>query len=653
MHRTLHHTGMRKLPRNFRIDDIPPCYDVAVAMAQLEALTADEKARLSLGMNIAASDPQANAYFEEAASEAAGAIAEIETMFLTLKGKFSHLTDGGADFLPEFNTIQSAFRTVVSDSRTLAVHIAVYAERFDDIIIKFCADTNLTVAQRIAQIDKFIAEGEVFRADAERMHWRFLDLTDNFGDFTIKFRTWGEQFESEKTEGIEVLEKQIIDLRVKIANLNTAITAVGAAVLGAATALAAMIGLFFVVGPVAGLFIIAGGAVVGGIAISGIIALPGLLIAKNNSEKELSDKEKEVTRLEGEIKTIQGMRAELEQEGEHGLKTFIHNAGILQSIWQGVKSDAEQIKIWLEHGADMAEYPDYMKDNLEHSVRLYKKMAKYLNDYARGVTRIGEGIRKTCRCSHSTVNANLSIGVDRAGSLPQAEHFVHTRSSPDIERSIEEIYGILSSFWWLIDTLGASHLDSDLDHIRVQFLHGRVNGKSLAVYAGVCAPRFVQDIVKFCADTNLTVQQRVKQIQGFIEGHERIIINNVNEMQSWAATIKGLVLTLAHDISAIKNQFVREKHAFKRPEAPGSCSKVKKIKVPDETDLALSFGIHLSVLQDAWSKADVDGGTILLWLQTALNYANFPEYMRLALEECVPLYNTMAEYLTHYAYVVT
>ncbi|KAJ7206549.1 hypothetical protein GGX14DRAFT_637563 [Mycena pura] len=379
---------MQKLPRNFSIDDIPPCYDAAVATTQLNALTPDQKARLSVGIAIAASDPQADVQFRNSAT-AAG-------------------RSGGhrSDFLPTFEAIQVEFRAVVSDSRSLAVRIAFHAEIFDVIIVKFCADESLTVQERVDQIKKFIEDGEGYRGDAEKMHRRFQDLKDKFevipdrvsestslsidklafidrldSSLATGFREWAKPLEGAKTDRIETLEDEIEKLHKEIAHLKVAIAEMAAA-LAATLALTAFLVLAF---PLGAPFFIAAGAVVAGIQTN---SLTGLVKAKNGYKKDLYNKEKEVTRIEEELKTIRGMRSELEKEGANSLNTFIASIMVLQQTWLHVQADAEAIKKWLEHGADMAEYPTYMKENLDHSVKIYKQVARYLRDYAGGIARI-------------------------------------------------------------------------------------------------------------------------------------------------------------------------------------------------------------------------------------------------------------------------
>ena len=103
------------------------------------------------------------------------------------------------------------------------------------------------------------------------------------------------------------------------------------------------------------------------------------------------------------------MRAQLEQQGQADVNTFIINGRVIQAVWTEVVNDASLIKQWLEAGADFAvsfflgcwtdselnllhsrcfwqSTPKYMKENLEHGVKIYSRMAKYLLDFANGIT---------------------------------------------------------------------------------------------------------------------------------------------------------------------------------------------------------------------------------------------------------------------------
>ncbi|KAJ7206553.1 hypothetical protein GGX14DRAFT_637576 [Mycena pura] len=382
------HSTTRTLTHAWKIDDIPPCYDAAVAIAKFNALTPEEKAHLGLGIAQAASLPEAEQYFTQASANATRAIKNIDAVFITLNGKIKRLPDDGHKFLAEFQVIQSEFRTIVSESRSLAVRIAVHSESFDTIIIKFCADNSFTVHERISRIDKFIAEGEGFRADAEKMHKRFQDLKHKFETFTQRFTDWASDKEQENNERIKQLNIDIIQINRKVADLDSAIGALYAALAGIG-AITAILVAACAAGTGAGVWWIVGvGLTLGGLTAGAIV---GILVAKSKLLKERAEKEIEIYELQQEVKDIEAIRTELVTVDESDMKSFTNSVMVLQGSWVTVQDEAYAIKKWLAGGAVHAEMPTYMQAWRRQDVKVYQTMARYLSHYASGMTEVLKG----------------------------------------------------------------------------------------------------------------------------------------------------------------------------------------------------------------------------------------------------------------------
>lgn len=88
-----------------RLDDIPPCYDPDKAIAELNALSADQKVALSKGVARASTGDDAIQQFKAAAAGAADAAERIEQMFVDLTAKLMNLEDT-EDFVKSFKVIQ-------------------------------------------------------------------------------------------------------------------------------------------------------------------------------------------------------------------------------------------------------------------------------------------------------------------------------------------------------------------------------------------------------------------------------------------------------------------------------------------------------------------------------------------------------------------
>ena len=71
-------------------------------------------------------------------------------------------------------------------------------------------------------------------------------------------------------------------------------------------------------------------------------------------QRDIDDKQKEITKLQGEVQSIAAARAELQKVGQDDLRIFSDNVAILALVWRTAHDDAEEIKRWLEKGAKNA-----------------------------------------------------------------------------------------------------------------------------------------------------------------------------------------------------------------------------------------------------------------------------------------------------------
>ncbi|KAJ7159194.1 hypothetical protein C8R43DRAFT_881868, partial [Mycena crocata] len=246
---------------------------------------------------------------------------------------------------------------------------------FDKIIIKFCADSSISVEERRTKIKKFIAEAHDFKLAASATKDNFTNLIDQFTGFASSFSHWAEAQEAADRTQIDALNKEIAKLAATIAELRGALLAM-AGVMGITLIATGLLSIFF---PVA----LAWGVGIAGLELTSVAGI-GIAIAvlENDRATDL----REVQRLGDEIDRIESARADLQKAGEDDLKIFHDNISILGQTWEDVRLDAEKIQGWLEEGADDANYPEYMKESLEEGVQIYSRMAQYLENYAHGVT---------------------------------------------------------------------------------------------------------------------------------------------------------------------------------------------------------------------------------------------------------------------------
>ncbi|KZT66204.1 hypothetical protein DAEQUDRAFT_730553 [Daedalea quercina L-15889] len=365
-------------PPYARFADDPPNYDPAKALADFNALSSESKAKFSVGIAQAASQDDAASHFKEAASAAADAAEQIDTMFILLTAKLMSLEDTQS-FVDQFKIIKEHYRSVVKDSRELATNIAQYAESFDSVVVKFCADRTLTVERRKTKINEFITKSDEIKGSAERMQKRFKDLKDEFTKFVGSFSTWAKAREEADEKKIKELYKDISDIDDKINAMDAAMAVIGAG-LGVTLGVTGLLATLF---PPAAPWIVGIGLSLAGVELA---SLTGLAIAKCILLNEKRNKENQIRDLQDEISKLKATRTQLEEKGQTDLLTFTVNIQAISNVWVNVQNDAQDIRKWLEDGAAVADTPAYMKASLDHTVKAYASMARYLKDYANGIT---------------------------------------------------------------------------------------------------------------------------------------------------------------------------------------------------------------------------------------------------------------------------
>ena len=71
-------------------------------------------------------------------------------------------------------------------------------------------------------------------------------------------------------------------------------------------------------------------------------------------ERDIKTTQKEIDEVAAELETITRTREELEKAGQNDLRTFNDHIGVLALVWRTAYSDAQDIKDWLQKGADKA-----------------------------------------------------------------------------------------------------------------------------------------------------------------------------------------------------------------------------------------------------------------------------------------------------------
>ncbi|OGM42558.1 hypothetical protein ABOM_007947 [Aspergillus bombycis] len=347
--------------------------------------TEEDKKKLSLGAAKTMSTDETVAKLREDASAASAAVVAIDGSFTALQVQIASIDQlEETDFLTQLNEHKTKYRNVLQQSRLLAADISQYGSSFDELIIPLCADESLTVAQRVEQIDRFITVNS-FQEQGNEINTKFESLIDSFVEFTAQFSSWGKDKEEELNNEIKEIDKQLVELAQKLADLKTSLIALGVGLGVGLTA--AGIGLALS-GPVAP-FILIGGLIFAGATAA---AVAGIAIAIGAISNQIDEKKRERDEKADEIDKIRLARRNLEDLGNSQLIIFRDNVKVLQSYWTSMQADAQEIKGWLDDGATnfpildvlMQNVPKYMESALNNAVTVYASMAQYMDEYAKG-----------------------------------------------------------------------------------------------------------------------------------------------------------------------------------------------------------------------------------------------------------------------------
>ncbi|CAK46147.1 uncharacterized protein An12g03760 [Aspergillus niger] len=322
--------------------------------------TEDDKRKLSLGAAKTMSKEDTVAKLQEDASAAGKAVVAIDTSFTALQVKIAEIDQlEQTNFLVQLNDNKTSF---CYGTRILYADLIHLCKKYNAVLT-----TSRTLA---ADISQYGSNG--FRAKSEQINKDFDALVNDFIVFKAQFVQWGQDKQGELRQDIADLLADIGVLNDKLAKLRISLLALGVG-LGAGLA-AAGIGLALS-GPVAP-FILIGGLIFAGATAA---AVAGIAISMGIIQNEIDAKNQQVKDKNAEINAIDQARTGLETLGDEQFTVFQQNVKVLQSYWTEVQADAEQIKDWLQEGADSA-------TSLNEAVSIYASLGKYMDAYAKGTT---------------------------------------------------------------------------------------------------------------------------------------------------------------------------------------------------------------------------------------------------------------------------
>ncbi|KAI3317874.1 hypothetical protein HD806DRAFT_540710 [Xylariaceae sp. AK1471] len=300
----------------------------------------------------------------------------------TIDTKYPNQVPKEGKFVPRLLPIQGKFRKIVQESRMLAVEIAVYGQSFDETIAPLVQDKDLKPELRLSKLQQFIKEADNYKLKSGDINAQYQGMKTDMDIFTGTFTAWSVEREEQLDKELEQIRKDIIDLLEEIKAKTTAMLVLGvvaAASLPVTVVIAAMSGLAAPVVIVIGL-IVAGVTAITAVALAFVISsLKNQLAAKQQQEKDKNKEKKE----------LQTTRNDLVELGKSTLADFKSNVDILAAFWISAEADAKLAEEWLKGGEKVADIPKYLKKQTDPAINIYKEMARYLTEYAKGIDDSG------------------------------------------------------------------------------------------------------------------------------------------------------------------------------------------------------------------------------------------------------------------------
>ncbi|PYH82393.1 hypothetical protein BO82DRAFT_353657 [Aspergillus uvarum CBS 121591] len=341
--------------------------------------TDQQKADFAVGCGQCLSSPEGKTRFASAGAEATQATRDIENTFAGLHlriAQIDRIHDSG--FEPEIIKLHHAYRDVLAGSRDFAATVSVQSRRFDESIIKICANESIAIQTRRTTLETYIERTTSFQSDAQKIADGFRSVTDDFAAFVGSFSTWAKDKEGEITEQIRLVEQELDALHKMLYRLESSLRAFEIVFGASIPATGTFVKMFPALTP----WIVLGGVIT---ALASFAAIAGLAagISKTNYRIHLKTQEKES--LQVELENLRRTRAELADFGHDSLTRFETAVGILTGAWEQTLADARIVQDWLVRGADAAHRPEYMELNIRHNVNKYDALSAYLESYARGI----------------------------------------------------------------------------------------------------------------------------------------------------------------------------------------------------------------------------------------------------------------------------
>ncbi|OGM42559.1 hypothetical protein ABOM_007946 [Aspergillus bombycis] len=302
---------------------------------------------------------------QELGEAASGASDAVNGILELMVGLVLNLAWGdsmnGTHLTEQYEPILRLYCETMRNGVPLANTIAQYAEDFDNKVIEFCADSSLTIDERLSTIQGYINDAEGYQTTATEMQSTLESVFDKTMDFINQAGSQSLKRDlKQKAKGFPAPRsaKKFSDvpLDVKVPALRVA--------------LESPFGPYVMVAGLLG------------------VANPDATIAAYSIAASMTKREHVPIRTVISDLATRAQPGGAEATNTEYFNEFREHIGVLAGYWGSTLIDAREIEAWLKDGAFAVNLPTYMEKALNGGAKIYVKVGKYLRLYAEQTNQI-------------------------------------------------------------------------------------------------------------------------------------------------------------------------------------------------------------------------------------------------------------------------
>ncbi|GKZ24190.1 hypothetical protein AbraIFM66951_004012 [Aspergillus brasiliensis] len=352
--------------------------------AMYQLVPTDKEAFVTAAVQALASDDLDQVLGDAASGASAAVNGIIELMVALLLNLAWADTMNGTHLTEEYEPILRLYCQTMRDGIPLSNTIAQYAEGtkaapyewvfiakqfadFDNKIIEFCADSSLTIDERLSTIREYIKDAEGYQSTAAEMHNTLesifdqtLDFVNQLGSQSLRKQDANDEKEAKAFPAPRRSAETIFSagpLDVKLSALRVALKS-----------------------PFAPYVMVAG---LLGVANTEAINAAYSLAASMTGREYVP-----IDTVISDLAAARARSGSATDTNTEYFNEFREHIEVLAGYWQSTLVDAREIELWLNDGASFADMPTYMNIALNEGAKIYVEVGKYLRLYAEETSQI-------------------------------------------------------------------------------------------------------------------------------------------------------------------------------------------------------------------------------------------------------------------------